>query len=62
MGGRGARLGGDGRTMPGHFDPAVLAAFTQNHEVFREVFERHSLEDAVGDFYHLPAGRALGQK
>jgi putative two-component system response regulator len=51
---------GDGRTLPGHFDPAVLAAFAQNHEVFREVFERHSAEEAAGDFYHLPAGRGLG--
>jgi putative two-component system response regulator len=50
---------GDGRTLPGHFDPAVLAAFTQNHEEFREVFEQHSEEDAEGDFHHLSAERAL---
>jgi len=30
---------GDGRTMPGHFDPAVLAAFTRNAEHFRDIFE-----------------------
>ncbi|MDO8312232.1 MAG: response regulator, partial [Sideroxyarcus sp.] len=32
---------GDGRTLPEHFDPTVLAAFRQNHEVFRDIFESH---------------------
>jgi response regulator RpfG family c-di-GMP phosphodiesterase len=30
---------GDGRTLPQHFDPHVLAAFTELHESFAEVFE-----------------------
>ncbi len=30
---------GDGRTQPGHFDPAILAAFAQNHMVFQDIFE-----------------------
>ena len=30
---------GDGRTLPGHFDPALLAAFQQNHSMFHAIFE-----------------------
>lgn len=30
---------GDGRTMPGHFDPAVLDAFKRCHGKFEEIFE-----------------------
>ena len=33
---------GDGRTIPQHFDPQVLAAFREIHERFAEVFERAS--------------------
>ena len=29
---------GDSRTRPEHFDPVVLAAFRQAHEVFRDIF------------------------
>jgi putative two-component system response regulator len=29
---------GDGRTKPEHFDPALLAAFKLNHELFRNIF------------------------
>jgi putative two-component system response regulator len=32
---------GDGRTMPTHFDPAVLDAFKGCTERFREIFEEH---------------------
>ena len=37
---------GDGRTQPGHFDPAILAAFTQHHEAFRDIFEEYA-EDSI---------------
>jgi putative two-component system response regulator len=30
---------GDGRTQPEHFDPRIFAAFTQNHTVFRDIFD-----------------------
>jgi putative two-component system response regulator len=32
---------GDGRTMPSHFDPAILAAFKGCTERFRDIFEAH---------------------
>ena len=35
---------GDGRTMPGHFDPAVLAAFARTAGRFRDVYEAHADE------------------
>ncbi len=34
---------GDGRTQPGHFDPAILAAFAQNHAAFQDIFETVTL-------------------
>ena len=33
---------GDGRTQPEHFDPVVLAAFRQEDQSFREIFEAYS--------------------
>jgi putative two-component system response regulator len=36
---------GDGRTMPGHFDPAVLAAFKGCVGRFRDIFEAHREDD-----------------
>lgn len=33
--------GGDGRSRPSHFDPAVLQAFRGNAEVFREIYETY---------------------
>jgi putative two-component system response regulator len=33
---------GDGRTLPTHFDPLILAAFKQNHTSFRDIFEKYA--------------------
>ena len=30
---------GDGRTLPSHFDPDILRAFTRSAERFRDIFE-----------------------
>ncbi|MFZ5556466.1 MAG: response regulator [Pseudomonadota bacterium] len=38
-------LKGDGRTMPGHFDPQVLAAFVKSAERFGAIYDAHA--DAV---------------
>ncbi len=35
---------GDGRTMPNHFDPDVLAAFKKTVDVFNDIFETHKDE------------------
>jgi hypothetical protein len=32
-------LAGDGRTMPSHFDPALLALAETNHSLLREIYE-----------------------
>jgi putative two-component system response regulator len=33
---------GDGSTKPEHFDPAILAAFRQHHQSFRDIFESYA--------------------
>jgi putative two-component system response regulator len=33
---------GDGRTHPGHFDPAVLAAFIRCADVFNDIYQTHT--------------------
>jgi len=33
---------GDGRTQPEHFDPVILKAFTENHQLFHGMFEAHT--------------------
>ena len=34
-------LEGDGRTLPQHFDPAVLKAFRSVEAMFAAIFQRH---------------------
>jgi putative two-component system response regulator len=33
---------GDNRTQPEHFDPVIFAAFKQNHQSFRDIFETYT--------------------
>ncbi len=33
---------GDGRTLPGHFDPVILGLFEETHQRFNDVYESHS--------------------
>jgi putative two-component system response regulator len=36
---------GDGRTLPEHFDPEILAKFQSNHLIFRDIFEEYVVTD-----------------
>jgi putative two-component system response regulator len=38
---------GDGKTMPEHFDPAVLRAFEQSMSLFNEIFESHKNDKII---------------
>jgi putative two-component system response regulator len=40
-------VSGDGRTMPSHFDPLVLAAFKRSTDCFRDIFDAHNDTDSV---------------
>jgi len=33
---------GDGRTMPGHFDPAILSVFRGAHEIFKVIYDEYN--------------------
>jgi putative two-component system response regulator len=33
---------GDSRNQPEHFDPVIFAAFKQNHQLFRDIFEKYT--------------------
>lgn len=36
---------GDGRVQPQHFDPDILAAFQQHHQIFSNIFDKYAEED-----------------
>ena len=38
---------GDGRVMPGHFDPQVLAAFRRVEDRVRDIFKANSVASGV---------------
>ncbi len=40
---------GDGRTMPTHFDPLILAVFLKNHQTFSDIFEKYATMKSVAD-------------
>jgi putative two-component system response regulator len=33
---------GDGRTLPSHFDPAIVACFAAQAERFSEIYDSHA--------------------
>jgi len=33
---------GDGRVQPEHFDPVILSAFKQNHQMFQDIFKAYT--------------------
>lgn len=47
---------GDGRTQPGHFDPAILAMATERHESLRDIFDRMSSQEPM--FPAMPLRRS----
>ena len=48
---------GDGRTLPSHFDPDIIAAFARCAERFREIFETIRDDAAVNTLWAPPASR-----
>jgi cyclic di-GMP phosphodiesterase len=51
-------LEGDGRTLPQHFDPLLLAAFREIHSDFDDIHARHS--DEAGMFAPAPTAALVG--
>jgi cyclic di-GMP phosphodiesterase len=51
-------LEGDGRTLPQHFDPLLLAAFREIHSDFDDIHARHS--DEAGMFAPAPTAALAG--